>query len=152
MTRLTDGPTVSTVRDSGPVIRTRLVAGQTFFESLKVLKDREFDIIAIAGANHPSMAEVVEKRASEVLHKYAAQAGNTARGFIAGPEHQDPRKSYVELPAGGIQLHQSSELERTRLRCQKPGHFRRHHRGQNDAANAVGSEVHFLGTPICDVL
>ena len=32
------------------------------FESLKVLKDREFDIIAIAGANHPSKAEVVEKR------------------------------------------------------------------------------------------
>jgi len=39
------------------------------------LKDREFDVIAIAGANHPSMAEAVEKRAGEVLHKYASQAG-----------------------------------------------------------------------------
>jgi hypothetical protein len=45
------------------------------FDSLKVLKDREFDIIAIAGANHPSMAGVVEKRAGEVLSKYASQAG-----------------------------------------------------------------------------
>src|SRR5678815_2863861 len=45
------------------------------FESLGVLKDREFDIIAIAGANHPSMADAVEKRADEVLHKYADQAG-----------------------------------------------------------------------------
>ena len=44
------------------------------FESMKVLKDREFDVIAIAGANHPSMAEAVEKRAGEVLHKYASQA------------------------------------------------------------------------------
>jgi hypothetical protein len=33
------------------------------FESLKVLKDREFDIIVIAGANHPSKTEAVERRA-----------------------------------------------------------------------------------------
>ena len=45
------------------------------FDSLKVLKDREFDIIAVAGANHPSMADAVEKRAHEVLEKYASQAG-----------------------------------------------------------------------------
>ena len=45
------------------------------FESLKVLKDQAFDIIAIAGANHPSLAEAVEKRAGEVLQKYADQAG-----------------------------------------------------------------------------
>jgi hypothetical protein len=45
------------------------------FESLKVLKDREFDIIAIAGANHPSKAEAVERRANKLLDKYAAQAG-----------------------------------------------------------------------------
>ncbi len=44
------------------------------FESMKVLKDREFDVIAIAGANHPSMADAVEKRAGEVLRKYAGQA------------------------------------------------------------------------------
>ena len=45
------------------------------FDSLKVLKDREFDIIAIAGANHPSKAEVVEERANKLLNKYADQAG-----------------------------------------------------------------------------
>ena len=45
------------------------------FDSLKVLKDRAFDIIAIAGANHPSIAEAVEKQAGEVLGKYAKQAG-----------------------------------------------------------------------------
>jgi hypothetical protein len=45
------------------------------FESLKVLKDRAFDVIAVAGANHPSMAETVEKRAGQVLGKYADQAG-----------------------------------------------------------------------------
>ena len=45
------------------------------FESVKILKDRAFDIIAIAGANHPSLAEAVEKKAGEVLHKYADRAG-----------------------------------------------------------------------------
>lgn len=45
------------------------------FESLKVLKNRDFDIIAIAGANHPSIAEAVEKRAGKLLEKYASQAG-----------------------------------------------------------------------------
>ena len=45
------------------------------FDSLKILEDRAFDIIAIAGANHPSMAEAVEKRAGEVLGKYASRAG-----------------------------------------------------------------------------
>src|SRR5215510_6821176 len=44
------------------------------FESMKVLKDREFDVIAIAGANHPSMGEAVEKRAHELLSKCADQA------------------------------------------------------------------------------
>ena len=45
------------------------------FESMKVIEDRAFDVIAIAGANHPSMAEAVERRASELLSKYAKQAG-----------------------------------------------------------------------------
>jgi hypothetical protein len=45
------------------------------FDSLKVLKDREFDVIAVAGANHPSMAEAVERRAHQLLGKYAQQAG-----------------------------------------------------------------------------
>ena len=45
------------------------------FESLRILEDRAFDIIAVAGANHPSMAPAVEKRAGEVLQRYARQAG-----------------------------------------------------------------------------
>ncbi len=45
------------------------------FESLKVLKDRDFDIIAVAGASHPSMAEAVERRAGDLLGNYAARAG-----------------------------------------------------------------------------
>jgi len=45
------------------------------FESLRILEDRAFDIIAVAGANHPSMAQAVEKRAGELLHRYARQAG-----------------------------------------------------------------------------
>lgn len=44
------------------------------FESMKVLKDRDFDVIAIAGANHPSMADAVEKHAKYVLRKYADRA------------------------------------------------------------------------------
>src|SRR4026208_1722376 len=44
------------------------------FESMKVIKDREFDVIARAGANRPSMAEAVEKRAHELLSKCANQA------------------------------------------------------------------------------
>ena len=51
------------------------------FESMKVLKDREFDVIAIAGANHISKAEAVEKRANELLSKYASQAGVTLHFF-----------------------------------------------------------------------
>ena len=42
------------------------------FESLKVLNDRAFDIIGIAGANHPSNTGAVEKRADELLHKLRA--------------------------------------------------------------------------------
>jgi hypothetical protein len=51
------------------------------FESMKVIQDRAFDVIAIAGANHPSMARAVEKRANEVLSKYAKQAGVTLHFF-----------------------------------------------------------------------
>jgi hypothetical protein len=45
------------------------------FESIKVLEDQDFDIIAVAGANHPTMAQAVEKRAGELLQKHARQAG-----------------------------------------------------------------------------
>jgi hypothetical protein len=51
------------------------------FESLRVLKDREFDIIAVAGASHPSMAQAVETRAEGLLNKYAHQAGVTLHYF-----------------------------------------------------------------------
>lgn len=44
------------------------------FESMKILKDRSFDVIAIAGANHLSMADAVEKHAEYVLRKYANRA------------------------------------------------------------------------------
>jgi hypothetical protein len=51
------------------------------FESLKILKDRAFDIIAVAGANHPSLAQAVEQRAGELLRKYADRAGVTLHYF-----------------------------------------------------------------------
>jgi len=51
------------------------------FESMGVLKDRAFDVIAVAGANHPSMEQAVEKRAGELLGKHAAQAGVTLHFF-----------------------------------------------------------------------
>ena len=51
------------------------------FESLRILKDRAFDIIAVAGANHPSLAQAVEQRAGELLRKYAGQAGVTLHYF-----------------------------------------------------------------------
>ena len=44
------------------------------FESMSVLKDREFDVIAVAGANHPSKADKVEKQANKLLNKYAGKA------------------------------------------------------------------------------
>ena len=45
------------------------------FDSLSVLKDREFDIIAVAGANHPTKEKAVEKTAEKLLRKYAGKAG-----------------------------------------------------------------------------
>ena len=51
------------------------------FESLSILNDRAFDIIAVAGANHPSLAAEVETRAAELLSRYAAQARVTLHYF-----------------------------------------------------------------------
>lgn len=51
------------------------------FESLSVLKDREFDIIAVAGANHPSKGKAVEKAARKLLRKHAKKAGVTLHLF-----------------------------------------------------------------------
>ena len=51
------------------------------FESLRILRDRAFDIIAVAGANHPSLAQAVEKQAGELLRKYASQAAVTLHYF-----------------------------------------------------------------------
>jgi len=45
------------------------------FNSMSVLKDREWDIIAIAGGNHPSIADEVERTAQSLLSKYAETAG-----------------------------------------------------------------------------
>jgi hypothetical protein len=45
------------------------------FDSMRVLEDREFDVVAVAGANHPSMAAAVEQRAGELLASHAADAG-----------------------------------------------------------------------------
>jgi hypothetical protein len=45
------------------------------FQSMGVLEDRGFDVIAVAGANHPSMAEAVEQRAGELLAEHAGRAG-----------------------------------------------------------------------------
>lgn len=45
------------------------------FESMAVLDDRDFDVIAVAGANHPSIADQVEKRAGELLRANADRAG-----------------------------------------------------------------------------
>ena len=45
------------------------------FDSLSVLKDRDFDIITVAGANHPSNQKAVESAAGKLLLKHARQAG-----------------------------------------------------------------------------
>lgn len=45
------------------------------FESMAVLADRDFDVIAVAGANHPSIADDVERRAGELLRTNADRAG-----------------------------------------------------------------------------
>jgi hypothetical protein len=45
------------------------------FESMNVLADREFDVIAVAGGNAPSQANAVEKAAGKLLRKYAKKAG-----------------------------------------------------------------------------
>jgi hypothetical protein len=45
------------------------------FESLSVLSDSDFDVIAIAGASHPSIAAQVESAAFKLLHRHAQKAG-----------------------------------------------------------------------------
>jgi hypothetical protein len=45
------------------------------FKSMRVLEDRDFDIIAVAGANHPSKEKAVEKAAGKLLLKHAQKAG-----------------------------------------------------------------------------
>lgn len=44
------------------------------FDSLSILEDREFDIIAVAGANHPSNERAVENATQTLLARYARQA------------------------------------------------------------------------------
>ncbi len=45
------------------------------FESMQVLKDRNFNVIAVAGANHPSLAGRVEQQAKALLEEHASRAG-----------------------------------------------------------------------------
>jgi hypothetical protein len=44
------------------------------FESMSIIDDRDFDVIAVAGANHPSKAKAVERAASKLLKKHARRA------------------------------------------------------------------------------
>ena len=44
------------------------------FDSIKILEDKKFDIIAVAGANNPSKEKAVEKAARKLLSKYARKA------------------------------------------------------------------------------
>ena len=45
------------------------------FKSMKILEDRDFDVIAVAGANTPKNARVVERKAGKLLRKHARKAG-----------------------------------------------------------------------------
>lgn len=45
------------------------------FKSMRVLKDRDFDVIAVAGANHHSKEKAVERAAGKLLKKHAHKAG-----------------------------------------------------------------------------
>ena len=76
------------------------------FESLSVLKDREFDIIAVAGANHPSKGKAVEKAAMTRLRPVLMTAMVAALGFVpmalntgVGAEVQRPLATVV---VGGL--------------------------------------------------
>jgi hypothetical protein len=44
------------------------------FKSMRVLEDRDFDVIAVAGANHPSKEKSVETAANKLLRKHASKA------------------------------------------------------------------------------
>ena len=44
------------------------------FESMEILEDRDFDVIAVAGANTPTRARQVERAAGKLLHKHAKKA------------------------------------------------------------------------------
>lgn len=54
---------------------------QPLFESMAILEDKAFDVIVVAGANHPSIAQAVEKAAGELLNKYASKADVTLHFF-----------------------------------------------------------------------
>ncbi len=53
----------------------------SLFESMAVLADKDFDVIAVAGANHPSIADEVERRAGELLRANVERAGVTLHYF-----------------------------------------------------------------------
>jgi hypothetical protein len=74
------------------------------FGSMAVLADRDFDVIAIAGANHPSIADQVERRASELLAANAERAGVALHYF-----------SYTQLAAvhDFLRMHGREDLVQT---------------------------------------
>lgn len=45
------------------------------FNSMSILEDRNFDVIAVAGANAPSKAKAVERTANKLLKAHAKKAG-----------------------------------------------------------------------------
>jgi hypothetical protein len=63
------------------------------FQSMALLEDRGFDVIAVAGANHPTLAEAVEQRAGELLAEHAARAGVKLHFFSYS--HVERLKAYL---------------------------------------------------------
>jgi hypothetical protein len=51
------------------------------FESMQVLQDRDFEVIAVAGANNPDYEKRVEQTAEALLTKHAKKAGVKLRFF-----------------------------------------------------------------------
>lgn len=63
------------------------------FKSMHVLNDRDFDVIAVAGANHPSKAKAVERAARKLLKKHARRAGVNLHFFSYS--HLDRLHNYL---------------------------------------------------------
>jgi hypothetical protein len=62
------------------------------FESMKMLDDRDFDVIAVVGGNSPSKAKAVEKAAEKLLRKHAKKAG--VKLYLFSYSHLDRLHNY----------------------------------------------------------